>query len=298
VRKLFCTLACLAVLPYAAAQTAAAPAPVAKKAMFWKVSSADNTAWLLGSIHIGSKDMYPLPKEMEDAFESSAALLVEIDIGHVDMQKMQAMIMDKGMYKGDDVIWNHVSPETRKSVEQFCAKFGVPVEGFAKMKPWMLSIVAALLPMSKMGMDPSLGIDKHFLDKAGDKRVVEIESADWQFNLVSGFSDEMQEKFLVSATEDAAAMQERLKTIQALWSSGDSEKMDTMLHETSHAPSQISKMMLEDRNPHMADVAEQFLKGKDRAFMVVGAAHMVGKDGVVSILQKRGYKVEQVALKK
>ena len=47
----------------------------------------------------------------------------------------------------------------------------------------------------------------------------------------------------------------------------------------------------------MADVAEQFLKGKEQAFLVVGAAHMVGKDGVVSLLQKRGYKVEQVALR-
>jgi uncharacterized protein YbaP (TraB family) len=48
----------------------------------------------------------------------------------------------------------------------------------------------------------------------------------------------------------------------------------------------------------MADVTEQFLKGKDQAFMIVGAAHMVGKDGVVNILRKRGYKVEQVALRK
>ena len=65
---------------------AAAPAPApAKKAMFWKVSSADNVAWLLGSIHLGSKSMYPLPKEIEDAFERSTALLVEIDINHVDL---------------------------------------------------------------------------------------------------------------------------------------------------------------------------------------------------------------------
>ena len=48
---------------------------------------------------------------------------------------------------------------------------------------------------------------------------------------------------------------------------------------------------------HMADVAEQFLKGKEQAFLVVGAAHLVGKEGVVTILVKRGYKVEQVPLK-
>jgi uncharacterized protein YbaP (TraB family) len=54
--------------------------------------------------------------------------------------------------------------------------------------------------------------------------------------------------------------------------------------------------MLQDRNVRMADATEQFLKGKERAFVVVGAAHMVGPDGVVRILEKRGYKVEQVPL--
>jgi uncharacterized protein YbaP (TraB family) len=150
----------------------------------------------------------------------------------------------------------------------------------------------------RMGMDLNLGIDKHFLDKAGEKRIVEIESADWQFNLISGFSDELQEKLLAAATQDAADMPETMKRVQASWASGDMEKLDAMLHETSHSPEEINKMMLADRNPHMADVAEQFLKGKEQAFVVVGAAHMVGKDGIVSILHKRGYKVEQVALQK
>ena len=46
------------------------------------------------------------------------------------------------------------------------------------------------LPMIKAGIDPNLGIDKYFLDKAAQdgskKTVVEIESAEWQMNLLSG----------------------------------------------------------------------------------------------------------------
>src|SRR5436309_14767284 len=90
-------LACLVALLNAPAQTTA-PAAATKRAMFWKVSSGANVAYLLGSIHLGSRDMYPLPKEIEDAFESSAALLVEADIRHVDMRKAQAMVLEKGMY--------------------------------------------------------------------------------------------------------------------------------------------------------------------------------------------------------
>jgi uncharacterized protein YbaP (TraB family) len=166
------------------------------------------------------------------------------------------------------------------------------------LKPWVVAFTATAIPMMKSGMDVTLGIDNYFLEKAGQKRIVEIESAEWQVNLISGFSDDLQEKFLVSATEDAGDMLATLKRLQDAWSSGDVPGMDSLIHETSHTPEQIAKLMLTDRNPHMADAAEQFLKGKEQAFVVVGAAHMVGKDGVVSILQKRGYKVEQVALKK
>ncbi len=85
------------------------PAPAAaKKALFWKVSSGENVGYLLGSIHLGSKNMYPLAKEVEDAFERSTALIVEVDINRVDQQGMQAMIFPRDLH-GGRLLWNHVA---------------------------------------------------------------------------------------------------------------------------------------------------------------------------------------------
>ena len=72
---------------------------------------------------------------------------------------------------------------------------------------------------------------------------------------------------------------------------------EAVTRDSTHTPEEITRAILTDRNPHMADAAEQFLKGKEPAFLVVGAAHLVGKDGVAAILAQRGYKVEQVTLK-
>jgi uncharacterized protein YbaP (TraB family) len=279
------------------AQGAAAPAPVpAKKAMFWKVSSANNVAWLLGSIHVGSKSMYPLPAEIEDAFKRSSALLVEIDINHVDLQKMQMLLFQTGMYGGDETLWDHVSPETRQRLEAFCEKYGVPAMAMSKMKPWAAAMMVSTIPLMKSGMEMGLGIDKHFLDQAekANKRVVEIESADEQMKLVSGITAEMLEKSVAaSANQDP---QEQGKRLQQAWVSGDTAQMEKMMQEQTSDAVEFAKTMVADRNLHMADVAEQFLKGKEVAFVVVGAGHMVGPGGVVRILEKRGYKVEQVAI--
>jgi uncharacterized protein YbaP (TraB family) len=254
--------------------------------------------YLLGSIHLGSKDMYPLPAEIEDAFAGSSALLVEADIRHMDMSKAQAAILEKGLYPAGDSLWNHVSPDTRKKIEQFCDRYGMPAGNLIAMKPWVVALTISTVPMMKAGMDPTLGIDMYFLNKSDKKRVVEIESADWQIDLLSGFSDDLQEKFLAAAVDEGLDMDAELKRMRDAWNSGDAARLDAITRENTKTPEKISRAILQDRNPHMANVAEQFLKGKEQTFLIVGAAHLVGDEGVVAMLQKRGYKVEQVALKK
>src|SRR5260370_19006566 len=94
-------LALLCSSSFAAAQTpSAVAAPATKKAIFWKVSSPTSTTYLLGSIHLGTKDMYPLPAEIEDAFAGSAALLVEADVRHLDMSRAQSVVLERGLYPG------------------------------------------------------------------------------------------------------------------------------------------------------------------------------------------------------
>jgi len=289
-------LAGLAAASQLAAQGAAPTTAPARKAMFWKVSSSDKVAWLLGSIHLGSKSMYPLPREIEDAFERSAALLVEIDINHVDLQKMQLLVFQTGMYGGDETLWDHVSPETRLHLEAFCEKYGIPAMAMSKMKPWAVAMMVSTVPLMKSGMEVGLGIDKYFLDKAetARKRVVEIESADEQMKLVSGITAEMLEKSVAaSAKQDP---QEYGAQLQRAWTSGDTSQMEKIIQEQTSDAIEFAKAMVNDRNLHMADVVEQFLKGREQAFVVVGAGHMVGPGGVVKILEKRGYRVEQVAI--
>ena len=287
----------LSLLVAAGLSFAQAP-PAPKKAMFWKVTSPTSVTWLLGSVHLGSKDMYPLAKEIEDAFESSASLLVEADARKIDMAKMQATVVAKGIYPAGDSLWSHITPETRKKLEEFCGKFEFPCENLGQLKPWVVSLTISTVPLMKAGMDAKLGIDIYFLEKAGKKRVVEIESADMQMDLISGFSDEDQEKVLAAAAEEGVNMKDRVQRLRDVWSSGDADRLEAITREDTRTPEKITRAMLQDRNPHMADVAEQFLKGKETTFLIVGAAHMVGKEGIVAILEKRGYKVEQVSLKK
>lgn len=285
-------------------QPATAPAPVAAaaKGIFWKATSGKNTLHLLGSIHVGNKEMYPLAKEVEEAFDRSSVLFVEIDVKHADMMAMQRLVAEKGMYRDEDNLWNHVSPETRKKVEAFCDKYGFPAMMAGKMRPWMLSMFAVMLPLMKEGgMSAGQGIDMYFLEKqekAKDRiRVQELETAEQQLEAFASFDGTMQETQLVMSLEQASA--DKLVQIKDQWVRGDEESLDKLINEM---PPEVFKMLIVERNRKMADKAEAFLKAQDKdgkkaeGFFVVGAAHIVGKEGVVRMLEKRGFSIERVAL--
>jgi uncharacterized protein YbaP (TraB family) len=271
-----------------------ATAPTAvRNGLMWKATSATNTVYLLGSIHLASPDMYPLPPQIEAAFRNSAVLIVEADLNKVNPLKMQALVAATGFYPPGDSLWNHVSPHTRKLIEGFCAENGLIPEAFARMKPWMVMITVSVRGALKNGMEMDLGIDKHFLDRANGMRVEELESAEWQMQLLANIPDSQQERYLAANIQSAGA-DGRMNEMKAAWLSGNAARLDGLISSELRDAADVGKKLFADRNPHMAAVVERHLKSTEPAFVVVGAGHLVGTDGVIRQLQRDGYKVEQV----
>jgi uncharacterized protein len=260
----------------------------------WKATDGKSASYLFGSIHAGTASLYPLPKVVEDAFAASGTLIVEVDLNRMDMQKMAAALMREGMYPAGDNLWKHVSAETRQAVEAYCEKNGLAAGAAVRMKPWMLAMTLAALPLQKLGMDPQLGLDVHFLEAAKHgKRVEQLETAEWQMALFSSLAADTQEKVLAAAVQPGKDAKAELEEVLAAWSSGDAARIDATMSKSASGPPEAWRKLREDRNPHMADAVEQCLKKGSTCFLVVGAAHLVGKEGVAAILQQRGYRVEQ-----
>ena len=267
----------------------------ARNGLLWKASLGKRSIYLLGSIHLVSRDMYPLPEHIEQAFRDSTTLVVEVDLNKVNQGQFQTLLSANGMYPPTDSLWNHIHADTKDLLVSFCQSNGMNPESFARFKPWLAAVTMAFIPaqMAKGNFAP--GLDKYFLDQAGQAmRVDQIESAAYQFRLLANMPEAEQERNLRSALKGAGENIEDLKQLQSFWSDGDAEKLDAYLSTSLRSDPEYAKRVFTGRNPRMADRAEQCLKTGDRCFVVVGAGHMVGKDGVVHLLEERGYKVEQV----
>lgn len=257
--------------------------------LLWKVTSPTATVYLVGSMHIlTAKDVYPLPAEVEKAFADSSVLAVEADIRNIDQQHMIEMVQKYGIYTNGDSLSHHISKPTADALASFCSSSGFPCATLEPLRPWMAGMLVALWPIVKAGIDPKNGIDMHFLDEVKpNQRVAELESADAQFELLSGQPEDEQDKFLAYSLEGAGKMQDLEKSYLA----GDT---DALLKDVPSS-SELMEHLITDRNVHMTAKVAEFLKTKQTSFVVVGAAHVIGDKGIANLLQQQGYKVERTA---
>ena len=119
------------------------------KRFAWKVKSSSAEVTMLGSIHAGKPEMYPMPKEIESAFAAAYTLVVEVDIRNQNQASIINLIKEKGMYSDDDNLFKHIKPETQEAVASFCTTYRLPVEAAQKMRPWMFVLTATTLPLMK-----------------------------------------------------------------------------------------------------------------------------------------------------
>jgi uncharacterized protein YbaP (TraB family) len=267
------------------------------KSFLWKVQSKTNTLYILGSVHFLKKEMHPLNKKIEDAFDKSEVLVVEAnidDLAKIDIQKL----LETVFYSGNETLKQHVSGETYELVNKEFAGLGIPLEIIDKQKPWFLALTVTSLELVKLGFDPTYGIDNYFLSKAaGKKKIKELESIDYQINLLSNFSDDDQELFLLYTLKDVTILGREADALMKAWVSGDTNSMESIISKSvteDRRLSQIYEKVIYERNRNMAMRIEEFFKTKELHFVIVGAGHLIGNKGIIEILRGKGYHVEQL----
>lgn len=276
--------------------------------LLYKVTDEDgNVVWLFGSIHLGQEEYYPLPEYVEDAFLGADALAVEADIVAFEKDlKAQVRALKILMYSDLSTIDDHIPGELYERSVEILEELGSYDKALDYYCPyvWADTIVSYLYQQD--GADFSLGIDRHLLNWAKDteKTIYEIESAEFQYGMLAGFSDELQIYLLEDAIrnyEDPDVFVEHTAEMMELWASGDEEAFAAYLMQEEDVSEEETLLyeeyqtaMIVNRNEGMANYAEEALESGEEVFICVGAAHVVGEGAMADLLSQRGYTVELV----
>ncbi len=266
-----------------------------EKSFLWKVRNGRTTVYLLGSLHFLKKENYPLNSKIENAFEEADTLIVEANIQ--DKSKIDVeTITERALYLGKDSLKDHLSKETYELIKDRAHKLGIPLEVMNKLRPWFLAISLFGLELKKKGVEARYGVDNYFLAKARQKKILELESVDYQVQLLSSFSDWEQESMFSSTLSELKTAEQEFDQLVKVWKAGDTKTLEWIITKDVKKDPKLlpayQKLLL-DRNQSMVSHLDFYLRTNGTYFVVVGAGHLVGEKGIVGLLKEKGYRVEQ-----
>lgn len=283
--------------PAAEPATPAAAAP-ADRAFLWEVKSAQGgTAYVVGSIHLGRPGELSFPATMEQAFARSEALVVEVDVGAVDATALQRFILEQGMLPPGQRLSERLGPETAKLLAPAAERVGLPLAGLERMRPWFVAVTLSVMELQRAGYQSGLGVDRVFLDRArGTKEIVELESAEGQLKMLSSLPEPLQDAMLRDQLGRSEQFTQGLERITQAWQAGDAEQLAALVFRDSADPSlrPVYEKLFYERNVRMAEALGGMLAQPRTWFVVVGAGHVVGPEGLLALLQKQGHQVRQL----
>ena len=164
-----------------------------------------------------------------------------------------------------------------------------------QFKPWMVAILLSMATLTQAGYDPAKGIDRYFFDKAraAGMPVRALESIDDQIGRLDGLSTDEQVLLLSDMVSEADALVRDVGTMVTRWRMGDAAGLASLLRPSMHAFPGLEERLLIERNRAWVPPIERCVRERQGCLVVVGAAHLVGRDSVVSLLRGRGLQVRQ-----
>jgi uncharacterized protein YbaP (TraB family) len=267
----------------------------AARDFLWKVSGKTGSVYLVGSVHLLTQDFYPLSPALEAAFGESDLLVEEADLAELLSPAAQMQMLARGMLPANTTLDTVVSPSTFALVVARASELGLPVEPLKRFKPWSLGLMLASLQWQKSGFDGELGLDRHFYDqaRASGKRVQGLETAEFQISRLDGLPGDQQERLLAETLKDLDTELSNLTMLVEAWKAGDVATVERIVLADVKQEPLIYQRLLVDRNRNWLPEIEKLVERPRPAFVVVGAAHLVGPEGLVALLSAKGYRVEQ-----
>jgi hypothetical protein len=260
------------------------------------VKRGDSVAYLGGTCHLLRDSDFPLPAAFDVAFRQSAAVVFETDIGELQSPEFQQKLMAALFYRDGRSLPDDLSPEAYQALQRYCEKAGFPVAMLHPMKPAMAVLTLVTLELQKLGITEA-GADQIFYDKAvtEGKKIEGLETVDEQLDFLAVMGKGMEDSLIEQSLAELSRTGAVFKEIIEAWKRGDEKELGRFLVESTRKDfPEVYQTLLVNRNAKWLPKIEKLLATPERELVLVGAAHLVGGDGLIESLKKRGYEVRQL----
>lgn len=267
---------------------------IAAEPSLWLASKDQQQLYLFGSIHLGSEAFYPLPKPFIDAFERSERLVIEMDVSSVSSSDQQ-LLQHASQLPGGEKLADKISADYLDQLKQRSQQLGISPSIFDNMQPWYVAVVLSQLQMQALGFEPELGLDLHFIQRAQQSQlsIHQLESFAEQIEALSSLAS-IQVPLLEQTLDDFEQVPSLFNQLVSHWNNGENQKLLALLEDDpmfQHDAEYVLEKLLFERNHKWM---QQLTNLSNTSFVVVGAMHLYGEQGLLDELKKLGYSIREV----
>lgn len=278
---------------------AIAPAkPIDARPALWKLSDADTTIWLFGSVHVLPANIVWFKGRVAKAFAKSDALVVETELGGDAAGKASdsKAIMAHAIDTDGVPLRDELAPAKKAAFEARMAGYGLPVGAFDQFKPWFAATSLTSIAYGKLGYDPASGVEMKLFAEAKRTRkpVIPLESLEQQISLLDSFARPSQLRMLDTTLDELADDDGHITALMKAWQTGDETALAKEMNDGLDDVPELRTILLDRRNEHFAEwIAERMAK-PGTVFVAVGAGHFGGAHNVRELLQAKGFRIKRV----
>lgn len=266
--------------------------------LLWRITAADGAvSHLFGTVHSTDERVLTLPEPARRAFDLSSSAAFEILLTDaVEQQMAEAMVLPRGQS-----LSQLVGPELFSAIASIAGEYNIPVDVLQPLKPWALIAIFSFPPEELLRRQQGLPIlDERLQDEArlAGKDVVALETPGDQIGVLESLTVDQQVAIIASMVEDSTSVDGWFEELLQLYLQRNIAGIyEYLVEQTTHDDSTLTEVfeqrIIFARNVKMAASMNPLLE-RGGAFVAIGALHLPGREGVVNLLARRGYKVERV----
>jgi uncharacterized protein len=282
-------LLCLAVLPAFAADTPP-PAPPQGAPFLWEVPGPKARHFLLGSVHLLPEAAYPLPGALEQAYDATRAVAFEADLAELASPELQNRLIGAAREDRAGGLKAHIGRSLYAKLQKRAAALGMPTPMCETFRAWFCALALELYPLQQAQFSAEKGLDNYFYGRARDdgRPITGLETAQSQVDLFAGMPDALSKQLLAATLDESTYSSQVPQELYRIWRTGDVATLDRLIRELRQRYPELNQLLLASRNrAWMPGLVERF-RGEVPVLVVVGAAHLVGPEGLIALLKAQG----------
>jgi hypothetical protein len=262
----------------------------------WAIRGAHNTIYLAGSIHLLPANDAALPPAFERAYEDSAQLIMELDLGKFDAMEAMSWMMGHGELPKGTTLRDVLGQARYERVSAAAANLGLAPAGLKTAAPWIVGIELSDAAYMREGFDPDQGVEEQLVQRAqaDHKPTAGLETLEEQLGGLVALSTDNQIRMLDQTLDELKDIKSEMRDVVSAWRHGDATKLADLLSSEYQTFPALYQPLVIERNRRWLPQVEALLKSDDNAMVVVGALHLVGHGGLLEELRRKGYKVTQL----